>query len=117
MLLLIEEVFFLFFSDDNKVRLAKEEGYNALKQLSKSEIEYVKAEAIWTLAILAALPRNHRKIIKFIGWDDILNYASTNENREIGRATATLLGNLALYGKHTPSHSLTHTHTHTQNTH
>lgn len=70
-----------------------------MKKLSKfDDIEYVKAEAIWTLAILAALPRNHRKIIKYIGWDDILTYASGTDSREIGRATATLLGNLALYG-------------------
>jgi hypothetical protein len=88
-------------TDDNNVRLAKEEGYIALKKLSNfGDIEYVKAEAIWTLAILAALPRNHRKIIKYIGWSEILSYASTTDSREIGRATATLLGNLALYDEH-----------------
>ena len=72
-------------------------GYKALKELVNIDVSYVRGEAIWTLAILASVPKSNRKIVKLFGWQDLL-VLTESDDLEIKRAMTTLLGNLALFG-------------------
>eukprot|EP00029_Vermamoeba_vermiformis_P008698 TRINITY_DN4145_c0_g1_i1.p1 TRINITY_DN4145_c0_g1~~TRINITY_DN4145_c0_g1_i1.p1 ORF type:complete len:890 (-),score=159.19 TRINITY_DN4145_c0_g1_i1:87-2756(-) len=86
-------------TDDGRATLKGDAGYKALKELVNIDIPYVRGEAIWTLAILASVPKSNRKIVKLFGWQDLLELTESDD-LEIKRAMATLLGNLALFDEH-----------------
>lgn len=84
---------------DGRATLKGDAGYKALKELVNIDVSYVRGEAIWTLAILASVPKSNRKIVKLFGWQDLL-VLTESDDLEIKRAMATLLGNLALFDEH-----------------